>query len=177
MHPRSPIPTRSKTTTRMAGSTPKFALTPGRANTNVLDLASKLGIAAFHSGSAPLTVPFDGNSKDISMLQSQINRRVNNSGWNYMTGDILTIENTKRENKDLITEYGCLSEQEIKNSLVYLNTESRQARQKPKRARERTKEDPIQEIRIKRIRKRRNLKIMTTYGYGRRLLLRIISLL
>jgi len=127
MHPRSPIPTRSKTKTRMAASTPKFALTPGRANTNVLDLASKLGISAFHSGSAPLTVPFDGNSKDISMLQSQINRRATNSGWNYLTGDILTIKNIKNEDKDLITEYGCLSEEEIKTSLTYINTESRQA--------------------------------------------------
>ena len=111
----------------MTDPTPKFALTPGRCNTDVHNLASKIGIAAFHSGSAPLTVPFDGNSKDISMLQSQINRRVTNSGWNYMTGDILTIENTKKKDKDLITEYGCLSEDEIKKSLVYLNTESKQA--------------------------------------------------
>ena len=69
---------------------------------------------------------FDGHSKDISMLQSQINRRATNSGWNYMTGDILTIKNTKKEDKDLVTEYGCLSEGEIKKSLVYLNIESRQ---------------------------------------------------
>ena len=125
MHPRSPIPIRSKNKTRMTNETPKFALTPGRANTDVLNPASKLGIAAFHSGSAPLTVPFNGNSKEISMLQSQINRRATNSGWNYMTGDILTIKNTKKEDKDFITEYGCLSEDEIKKSLVYLNIESR----------------------------------------------------
>ena len=110
----------------MVNATPKFSLTPGRTNTDVLNLASKLGITAFYSGSAPLTVPFDGNSKDISMLQSQINRRAANSGWNYMTGGILTIKNTKKEDKDLITEYGCLSEGEIKKSLVYLNIESRQ---------------------------------------------------
>ena len=98
----------------MTDPIPKFALTPGRSNTDVHILASKIGIVAFHSGSAPLTVPFDGNSKDISMLQSQINRRVTNFRWNYMTGDILTIENTKKKDKDLITEDGCLSEDEIK---------------------------------------------------------------
>ena len=53
---------------------------------------------------------FDGHSKDISMLQSQINRRATNSGWNYLTRDIITIKNTKKEDKDLITEYACLSE-------------------------------------------------------------------
>ena len=99
----------------MIDATPKFALTPGRANTDVLNLASKLGITTFYSGSAPLTVPFDGNSNDISILQSQINRRATNSGWNYMTGDILTIKNTKKKDKDFITEYGCLSEDEIKS--------------------------------------------------------------
>ena len=81
----------------MTDPTPKFALIPGRANTDVLNLASKIGITTFHSGSAPLTVLFDGNSKDISMLQSQINGRAANSGWNYMTGNILTIKNTKKE--------------------------------------------------------------------------------
>ena len=86
MLPRSPILLRRKSIgSKSDMTTPKFALTPDRVNIHVLNLASKIGIAAFHSSSAHLTVPFDGKFKDISMLQSQINRRATDSGWNFMT--------------------------------------------------------------------------------------------
>ena len=96
----STIFTRSQSTISTV-TTPKFALAPGRSNTDVLDLASKIDIVTFHSGSAPLTVRFDSNSKD--------------TGWNFMTGDILTIQDTKKKNKDLITEYGRLTVDDIKS--------------------------------------------------------------
>ena len=90
----------------MAPTNIPFALTPGRANTDVLYLSSKIVIAAFHSGITALTVPFDGNSKDLLMRHIQINRRATNLGWIYRTGDILTIPDTEKKDKDLITEYG-----------------------------------------------------------------------
>ena len=107
----STILTRSQSTISTV-TTPKFALAPDRSNTDVLDLASKIDIVTFHSDSAPLTVRFDSNSND--------------TGWIFMTGDIFTIKDKKKKNKDLITEYGRLTEDEIKKSLIYLNSEPRQ---------------------------------------------------
>ena len=70
-----------------------FSLTPGR-NEDVPDLTNKIGISAFRTGIASLQISFDGNSKDISLFQSQLNRRANTSGWNFKAGDILKYLST-----------------------------------------------------------------------------------
>ena len=88
-----------------------FSLTPGR-NEDVLDLTNKIGI---------------GNSKDISLFQSQLNRRPNTSGWNFKAGDILNIPDAKRVKRNLITHYGCLTVADIEASLTYIGQENRKA--------------------------------------------------
>ena len=67
----------------------------------------------------PVKIPFDGNSKNINLFQSQLSRKATIAGWDVGTGDILTIADTKRDQKNLLTEYGCLTEKDIRASLVY----------------------------------------------------------
>ena len=105
-----------------------FALTPGAINaSNIINLSSKTGILAFNQATTSLAIPFDGNSKDVNLLQSPLDRRATNAGWNAGTGNILMIADSSKENKNILTEYGCLTEKEIKASLTFLDTPSRQA--------------------------------------------------
>ena len=85
----------------------------------------KIGISAFYSGIAHLNIALDGNSKNISMLQIQLNRRSNNYGWNFKNGDILTIPNGNGVNKDLTLEFGCLTNVDIRVFLIYMEMETR----------------------------------------------------
>ena len=114
----------------MAGIAPTvaFALTPGAINaSNIINLSAKTGILAYNQATTSLTIPFDGNSKDINLLQSQLDRRATNAGWNAGTGDIIMIADSNLEDKNILTEYGCLTEKEIKASLTFLGTSTRQA--------------------------------------------------
>jgi len=125
MLPRSPIFLRSQARSQNQG-TMSFSLTPGR-NGDVLDLTNKIGISAFRTGIVSLQMSFDENSKDISLFQSQLNRRANTSGWNFKAGDILNTPDAKGVKRNLITHYGCLTEADIEASLTYIGQEKRKA--------------------------------------------------
>ena len=56
-----------------------------------------------------------------------MDRRATNAGLNAGTGDIIMIADSNMENKNILTEYGCLTEKEIKASLTFFGTPSRQA--------------------------------------------------
>ena len=110
----------------IAVTTVAFALTPGTINaSNIINLRSKTKILAYNQATTSLTIPFDGYSKDINLLQSQLDRRATNAGWNAGTGDIIMIADSNMENKNILTEYGCLTEKEIKAFLTFLGTPSR----------------------------------------------------
>lgn len=64
------------------GSTVRFVLSPGQAQDDILDLNTKKGIMAYHAAIIPISVPFDGGSKEISHFQSQLKRRADTVGWN-----------------------------------------------------------------------------------------------
>lgn len=53
---------------------------------------------------------FDGISKNTNLLQSQLLRRFENSGWNSDTGDILTVPDGDGVDRNVLTEYGYVSE-------------------------------------------------------------------
>ena len=57
----------------------------------------------------PLKVPFDGDSKNINIFQSQLQRRIEKCGWDINSGDIVLIKNNENDLRNLITEYGCLT--------------------------------------------------------------------
>ena len=107
-----------------ANATPTvFALTPGQLNPNdILDLSDKLGRDTYNKAIQPLDIKFDGDSKNINLFQTQLSRRAENSGWNKGSGDIINISDSSGTDKNLITEYGCLSDIEIKTSVsTYIN--------------------------------------------------------
>ena len=94
-------------------STP-FALTPGQIKAGkIVDMNSKQGRELYHKAIQPLKVPFDGDSKNINMFQSQQLRKVEIYGWDASTGNILTVPNTESNPKNFITEYGCLTKTDL----------------------------------------------------------------
>ena len=75
----------------------------------------------------PVKIPFDGNSKNINLFQSQLSRKAAIAGWDVDTGNLLTIADAKRDQKTLLAEYGCITEKDIRASLVYIGTTIRSA--------------------------------------------------
>ena len=112
-------PASSGTGTATASPTITVALTPGSLNVDqVLDLNSKIGINVYNKAIEPVKIPFDGNSKNINLFQSQLSRKAAIAGWDVGTGDILTIADAQGDQKNLLTEYGYLTEKDIRTSLV-----------------------------------------------------------
>ena len=59
-----------------------FAPTPCTLHTNnIVDLNSKLGHDLYNKAISTITIPFDRNSNNINLSQSQLLRRFENSGW------------------------------------------------------------------------------------------------
>ena len=114
----------------MAASTTtiKFALTPGQAEDDVLDLSAKKGIMAYHATIKPIPVPLDGGSREISHFQSQLKRRTDTAGWNHGLGNIIDIPDKNGDDQNVITQYGCLTTDDIKTQAkTYLGTKTRKA--------------------------------------------------
>ena len=58
-------------------TTTPFALTPGQIEAGkIVDMNSKQGRELYHKVIQPLKVPFDSDSKNINMFQSQLLRKV-----------------------------------------------------------------------------------------------------
>ena len=73
-----------------------FALTPGSLNVDQnLYLDSKVGRNVYTKAIEPVNVPFDSNSKNINLLQSQLSRKAAIANWDICGGDILTITDAK----------------------------------------------------------------------------------
>ena len=87
-----------------------FALISGSINAiKIINLSSKIGILVYNQLTTSLTIPIDGNSKNINLLQSQLERSATNTGWNTGTGNILLVADSDGENKNILTEYRCLT--------------------------------------------------------------------
>ena len=90
-------------------SSPSYALTPGHFKADdPVDLSDKLGREIYNRAVEPLKVPFDGTSKNIHLLQSQLKIRAKKSGWDKGTGDIINIT-TVGGKKNVIFKYGWFS--------------------------------------------------------------------
>ena len=110
--PASTAATAAATVTTGA-TTIKFASTPGQAEDDILDLSSKKGIMAYHAAIKTIPVPFDGGSREISHFQSQLKRRADTAGWNHGLGNIRDIPDKNGDSQNLITQYGCLTMEDI----------------------------------------------------------------
>ena len=88
-----------------------LALSPGTLSTNdIIDRSSKQGRDLYNKFVAPLTIHFDGDSKNVNLFLSQLARRAESSGWQTGTGDIVTIFNRFVNNKNILSEYGRLND-------------------------------------------------------------------
>ena len=104
-----------------------FALIPGivYAN-NIIDLNSKLRRDLYNKAISAITIPFDGNLKNINLLQSQLLRSSENSGWNSDSGDTLTLPDGGGVDKNVLTEHGYVSETKIRvSAIAYIGTQAR----------------------------------------------------
>ena len=124
-----PVPAAIAPPVPVAPAAVVFALTPGSLNANdIVDLSSKPGCDLYSKATTSITIPFDGSSKNINLFQSQLLRKAENTGWNSGTCDILTITDTNGDYRNVITEYGCVTEAHITTSaMTYIGTQTRQA--------------------------------------------------
>ena len=97
-----------------AAASSTYALTPGHLKPDdPLDLNDKLGRDIYNRAVEPLKVPFDGSSKNIHLLQSQLRVRAKKSGWDKGTGNIIDVTDVNGNNKNVLYKYGCLSMEEL----------------------------------------------------------------
>ena len=106
-----------------------FALTPGMLDTDTpLDMSTKAEREFYKIAIQPLRILFDGDSKNINMFQSQLERRILVCGLHSGTGNIINSPDSKNISKNLIKQYGCLSTENLKNiSVSYVNMQTREA--------------------------------------------------
>lgn len=106
---------------------PVFAATPSQVNADaIIDYRTAQGIKLFNAASEKLPVTFDINSQGANLFCDALLDRANKSGWYTGAGDILNIPDASGTNRNLITEYGRLSMDKIKeHALTYINGETR----------------------------------------------------
>ena len=104
-----------------------FARNPGQKDPdNIIDFNTKLGVSLYNSAITPVEIKFDGDSKNISLFQNQLLRKGFKAGWGAGTGDILNIPDDDGNKRNILTEYGCLTKENITTaSEVYMTTDSR----------------------------------------------------
>ena len=125
--PASAAATATATTTTGA-TTIKFALIPGQAEVDILDMSAKKGIMTFHATIKPIPVPCGGVSREISHFQSQLKRRADIAGLNHGLGNIFDISDKNGDDQNLITQYCCLITEDIKTQAeTYMGAQTRQA--------------------------------------------------
>ena len=116
-------------TTTTPGTASLFALTPGQLNTGtIIQMDTKAGREMYNKAIQPLKVPFDGDSKNINMFQTQLQRRIEMCGWDKDSGDIILIKDNKNDLRNLITEYGCLTARTLEaDADTWVEKETRKA--------------------------------------------------
>ena len=105
-------------------SSARYTLTPVHLNQDdPIDLNDELCRDLYSITVEPLNVPFDGLSKNIQLLQSQVRLRVKKSGWDKGTGNILDVNNAKGSTKNALSKHGFLSVTELKTvAITYCTT-------------------------------------------------------
>lgn len=95
---------------------PIYALSPARANPDqFIDYKTTDGIKIYKAATEALPIKFDVEAKNVNVFIEQLLTHANMAGWDLGQGDILTIPDANQINRNLITEYGCLTEEEIRN--------------------------------------------------------------
>ena len=116
-------------TTSTNPTRPVFALTPGMLDADThLDMSTKAAREFYKIAIQPQRIPFDGDSKNINMLQSQLERIIVVCGWHSGRGIIINIPDANSLTKKLIKEYGCLSNENLETfSVAYVKMQTKAA--------------------------------------------------
>ena len=93
---------------------PVFALSPAQVNPNQsIDYSTTDGKKIFKIGTEPLPYKFDVEGKNVNMFTEALLNRAKLAGWDAGQGNILTIPDANQHDRNLITEYGRLTMEEI----------------------------------------------------------------
>lgn len=102
-----------------------FAITPAVAKKQALSYANGEDSKIFKSGAMKLTVDINGTAENLNLMLAAIEDRAVQNGW---LDTILNIYNSQGEAKDLLTHYGELSIDEIRQHvLTYIHKNTRAA--------------------------------------------------
>jgi len=106
-----------------------FALTPGQANpANPIDYTTSSGIKVWIESTAPLTFKFSALGKEVNTFCEQLMRRAVKQGWNLAPANIIDIPDGDAENRNVINEYGRLTNENIRTHVTtYIATNTRQS--------------------------------------------------
>jgi hypothetical protein len=97
-----------------AAPQPTYALSPARTNADqFIDYTTADGKKLFKAATEPLSIKFDVEGKNVNMFNELLLTRANMAGWDSGQGDILTIPDANGNDRNLITEYGRLTMEEI----------------------------------------------------------------
>jgi len=102
-----------------------FSLTPGTVNLNQpIDYSQRSGQKIWDEATAPLTNPFEVDSRGAATFCENLLDRAKKSGW----WNILTIPDQDGKDRDLITNYGMLRVEDIRGHVQgYMDQPTRQA--------------------------------------------------
>ena len=97
-------------------TSPSFALISGHLIPDgPIDVSEKIGRYLYNRAVEPLKFLFDGTSKNIHLLQSQLKIRAKKLGWGKGNGDIISITTTGGQ-KNVLFKYGCFTMIELKTA-------------------------------------------------------------
>lgn len=101
-----------------------FVLSSDTLNANgIIDLDSKQGRELYNKSVTPLTISFNGDSKNINLFISQLSRKAKTSWWLMETRHIMNIPDSNGDNKIVLSEYGCLDDVTIRAHVAtYIDT-------------------------------------------------------
>ena len=92
---------------------------------DIIDFNTNLGVSLYNSVIAPVEMQSNGDFKNI-LFQNQLRRKGFKAGWNVGKGDILNIPDDAGKKRNILTEYGCLTKENITDAAnVYINIDSR----------------------------------------------------
>ena len=110
-----------------AAPAPTFALTPAQVNADqFIDCSTTDGKKLFKAATESLPCAFDVEPQNINLFCEKIQDRAVTAGWKQGNGNIMSVPDANNQQRDLITEHGRLT---LDNIRAYVNTYAGNANQ------------------------------------------------
>jgi hypothetical protein len=105
-----------------------FALTPARANQDVINLTKTNGIKLYKAITMPLEIKFDGSSNKLLQFLDDVRQKASNYGWNNALLSISDQDAVNPQNHNLLHHHHMLSSENIcAHASYYVQTQTRLA--------------------------------------------------